>query len=213
MDNILIGIIAKENILDDTPSYIVSKSNLKYLHNKCNYIGILNYDNNEINKDLLSICDGIIIPGGTNIYPYHFLILDYAIENNIPLLGICMGHQIIGLYSNGSTSDEDLIKVEGHNDKDKLHTIKIIPNSFINKALGDTIKVNTRHSYKVKEVLPPFKETSLSEDNVIESIEYIDDNHFIVGVQFHPEDMNNTENLYNLFIKEILKRKKEKQKI
>ena len=43
---------------------------------------------------------------------------------------------------------------------------------------------------------------------MIEGIEYVDDNHFVLGVQFHPEDLDNTENLYNYFLKEVLKRKK-----
>ena len=38
-------------------------------------------------------------------------------------------------------------------------------------------------------------------------LEYIDNNNFILGVQFHPEDMNNTEKIYNYFLKEIIKRK------
>lgn len=54
----------------------------------------------------------------------------------------------------------------------------------------------------------PFKVTAVSNDNIIEAIEYIDDNNFILGVQFHPEDLNNTEALYNYFIEEIIKRKK-----
>ena len=53
-----------------------------------------------------------------------------------------------------------------------------------------------------------FKVTAVSNDNIIEAIEYIDDNNFILGVQFHPEDLNNTEALYNYFIEEIIKRKK-----
>ena len=60
-------------------------------------------------------------------------------------------------------------------------------------------------SYKSKKT---FIVTTTSDDNVIESIEYVDDNHFVIGVQFHPEDLKNTENLYNYFIKEVLKRKK-----
>ena len=119
-----------------------------------------------------------------------------------------MGHQIIGLYSIGSTNDKNLIKVEKHNDKEKKHIIKTSPNSFINKALGNTPEVNTRHDFALEKVNMPFKETSRSKDKVIESIEYIDDNHFVIGVQFHPEDLDNTENLYNLFIKEVFKRKK-----
>lgn len=207
MKNIIVGIVARDEALNGTTMQVITKNNLKYLNNKCNYIGILNYDNNYIDTKILDICDGIIFQGGSDIYPYHFQILDYCIKNNIPVLGICMGHQIIGLYSIGSTSDNDLIKIEGHNDKDKLHNIITVPNSLLNKALGDTSLVNTRHNFAVKEVSLPFKVTAFSEDNIIEGIEYIDDNHFVIGVQFHPEDLDNTENIYNLFIKEVLKRK------
>ncbi|MBQ8193146.1 MAG: gamma-glutamyl-gamma-aminobutyrate hydrolase family protein [Bacilli bacterium] len=208
MNNITIGIIARDEKINETNIQAVTKNNLKYLHNKCNYIGILNYDNSPIDTEILSICDGIIIQGGSDIYPYHFQILDYAIKNNIPILGICMGHQIIGLYSINSNTDNDLIKISNHYNKEKLHTIKTISGSVINKLLGDTHLVNSRHLEAVDKVKSPFKVTAMSEDNIIEAIEYIDDEHFVIGVQFHPEDLDNTENLYNYFIKEILKRKK-----
>lgn len=208
MKNITIGITARDEEKENTKMQIITKNNLKYIHNKCNYIGILNYNNSLIDTELLNKCDGIIIQGGTDIYPYHFQILDYALKNNIPLLGICMGHQIIGLYSNDDNDDSNLMKVDNHYLKDKTHQIKTAKGSIINKIFGDTLEVNSRHKEALKEVKLPFKVTALAEDNIIEAIEFIDNNHFILGVQFHPEDMNNTENLYNYFIKEVFKRKK-----
>ena len=208
MKNITIGIIARDEKIDNTTMKSITKNNLKHLHNKCNYIGILNYDNSLINTEILDLCDGIIIQGGKDIYPYHFQILEYCIKNNIPLLGICMGHQIIGLYSINSNNDNDLIQIDNHQIKDGNHIIHIKKNSIMYKIFGPTLKVNSRHSFAVKKVNLPFKVTSISEDNIIESIEYIDNNNFILGVQFHPEDLDNTENLYNYFLKEVLKRKK-----
>lgn len=207
MNNITIGIIARDEKINDTSMQIITKNNLKYLNNKCNYIGILNYDNSYIDTNILNKVDGIIFQGGSEIHPYHFQILDYAVKNNIPTLGICMGHQIIGLYSIGSTDENDLIKVDNHYSKTKQHIIKTKKDSILNKVLGNTNKVNTRHLFALEKVASPFKSTALSEDNVIEGIEYVDNNHFIIGVQFHPEDLTNTEGLYNYFIKEILKRK------
>ena len=95
-----------------------------------------------------------------------------------------------------------------HNDKNITHKIHTTKDSIIYKTLGEALLVNSRHNYALEKVHPPFKVTAVSQDNIIEAIEYINDNHFILGVQFHPEDLKNTENLYNYFIKEILRRKK-----
>lgn len=208
MINITIGIVAKDAIINNNSAQIVTKSHLKYLNNKCNIIAILNYDNSIIDTELLNKCDGIIFQGGNDIYPYHFQILNYCLKNNIPILGICMGHQIMGLYSIKSIDEQDLIPIEGHQDKQKMHKIITVKESFLNKSLGDSPLVNTRHSFAIDKVKSPFQVTAISEDNVIEGIEYIDQNHFAVGVQFHPEDLNTTENLYNNFLKEVIKRKK-----
>ena len=153
MKNITIGIIARDEIKENTKLQVITKNNLKYIHNKCNYIGILNYDNSLIDTSILNKCDGIIIQGGTDIYPYHFQILDYAVKNNIPLLGICMGHQIIGLYSTGNNDDSSLIKVDKHYLKDKTHKINIVKESIMNKIFGNTLEVNSRHKEDRKSVV------------------------------------------------------------
>jgi putative glutamine amidotransferase len=119
-----------------------------------------------------------------------------------------MGHQIIGLYSQNTTNDKALIKIPNHNNKEKTHDIKIKPNTILYKIFGPTLTVNSRHNEALSKVNYPFKVSAVSKDNVIEGIEYVDDNHFVLGVQFHPEDLDNTENLYNYFLKEVLKRKK-----
>lgn len=114
MSNIIIGIVGKDKEIDQITYQAITKNNMKYLHNKCSYIGLITYDNYEqADINTLKLCDGIIFQGGNIIYPYHFQILEYAINNNIPVLGICMGNQLIGLYS-ANQDEEDLELIENH---------------------------------------------------------------------------------------------------
>lgn len=205
MNSIVVGIVANEQIIDDKSYEAVVRNNLKYLNNKCSFIGLIMYDfNSHFDTNILDCCDGVIFQGGTNIYPYHFEILNYCINNNIPVLGICMGMQIIGLYNNKQL-EEDLIKVDNHYNTN--HFINIQKDSILYNIFGDNILVNSRHNYALDHIDKPFIIGSKSDNDIIESIELIDNEHFILGVQFHPEDMENMDKLYNYFIKECLKRK------
>lgn len=206
MDNITIGIVAREEEINNTKISAITKNNLKYLDNKCNYIGLITYDENNFNLQTIKLCNGVIIQGGNKIYPYHYKIINYCIKNNIPLLGICMGHQAIGLYSTNK-NEEELKKVDNHYILNDTHLINIDKKSYLYKLFTDKLYVNSRHLYKLKEIKSPFKVTALSQDNVIEAIEYIDNKHFVIGLQWHPEDMDNMQSLYDCFIKEVLRRK------
>lgn len=206
MENITIGIIARDETINNTKVKVVTKNNLKYLNNLCNYIGIFSYDDEHFNYEVLKMCDGIIIQGGSDIHKYHYKIVDYAINNNIPLLGICMGHQVVGLY-NTNKEEKDLVKIDNHYKIGEQHLVNIDKNSNLYKIFKEKIYVNSRHLFKLNEVKEPFKIVAKSDDDVIEAIEYIDDEHFILSVQWHPEDMDNMQGLYNYFLKEVIKRK------
>ena len=206
MDSLVIGIVATEQNINDKSYECIVRNNLKYLNNKCSFIGLIMYDTNgHFDTNILNYCDGVIFQGGTNIYPYHYEILNYCINNNIPVLGICMGMQIFGLYANNQ-QEEDLIKIDNHYNNE--HLIKIEKNSILYNLFRECINVNSRHKYMLEYINKPFIIGAKSDNNVIESIEWVDDNHFVLGVQFQPEDMDNMDKLYNYFIKECLMRKK-----
>ena len=205
--NVVIGIIGRDRKIEGIDYGIISKNIIRYLGDKCSFIGIYDY-NKEIDTEVLELCDGIIFTGGTDIFPYHYKVLEYAINRNIPVVGICMGEQIIGLYSKDRKED-DLKLVKGHLGTE--HFVKVTPGSILEKIFGSRLKVNSRHNYVLEEVKEPFKVSCTSEDGVIEGIEYTDDEHFIVGVQWHPEDMENMNNLFIYLVKEALIRKLKKE--
>lgn len=81
----------------NTFSFINNYSD-KIKKNKAIPIGII-FPNGKFDENLLKIYDGFLIPGGSTIRLYHILTIHYAITNNKPLLGICMGMQALGIYS------------------------------------------------------------------------------------------------------------------
>ena len=117
-----------------------------------------------------------------------------AIKNNIPVLGICGGEQLLNVVYGGSLVQDikmDLrtsINHEQTNPRDQTsHGVNIIQNTKLEKIIKQkTIKVNSAHHQAVKEVGKGLTINALAEDGVIEGIE--DKNKdFCMGIQWHPE--------------------------
>lgn len=161
-------------------------------------------NNLNITKEQLDLCDAFLLIGGKNVHAYHFEVIDYAIKTNKKLLGICLGMQAIGMFSNNDFKEETLIKVKNHyydditheNKELLVHNIIIEENSILYKLFRNKLKVNSIHNYALKYISPPFRVVAKSND-IIEAIEYKN----IIGVQFHPELMNNTDKLFKWLVK------------
>ena len=158
--------------------------------------------------DQINCCDGIICQGGDNYYDYDKVIAQYAINNNIPILGICLGCQLLASINNQNTS---LISIENDNipnHKTTNHLINIDKNSKLYEIIGkEQIMVNSYHIEKIIDA-GIFTPNSYSLDGIIEGLEY-NKNDFALGVQWHPEkdmDDENNKKIFDEFFKVIKKR-------
>lgn len=166
-------------------------------------------------KEMIGMCDGIIKPGATKIYPHENKIYEYAYEENIPYLGICAGMQIMRNYSaTYEVNIKNETKISHYSrDIDYLHNVNIVPDSKLHSILNkDTIMVNSRHNYHIPNS-GIHRIVGFSNDGIIEALENTD-KLFNIGVQWHPEllpkDDENSINLFGEFVEAAKTYKKKK---
>ena len=140
--------------------------------------------------DMLNICDGLIIPGGYRIYNFHEYLVCEAIKRDIPILGICMGMQLLANLDN---QENCLVPNETEINHRQtgvkyVHKVRLLDDTKLKSIINkDEISVNSKHRYHVDKV-KNFIISAYSEDGLIEGIEKADST-FVVGVQWHPEKM------------------------
>jgi putative glutamine amidotransferase len=161
------------------------------------------------------MADGIIISGGPDVNPgiygkaqekdrcesidnrrdsLELRMIKYAIENKIPLLGICRGHQILNVANKGSLiidipSDYDTTIIHRRGGD---HMVKIVEGTLLSELITpDSGLVNSSHHQAVETLAPGYRATAFARDGIIEAIEPVEpDGHpFILGVQWHPETL------------------------
>lgn len=151
-------------------------------------------------KQIIDICDGIVCPGGDDFHDYDLKIIKYCYEINKPLLGICLGMQIMSCLFNGNMKD---FEQSNHKSNEKyVHEVRLNKDSKLYDILKkEVIKVNSRHKSYIE--YTDLDIVGISSDHIIEAVE--DKNKkFFIGVQWHPESMIECDitenNLFSYFV-------------
>ena len=156
----------------------------------------------ESNINRLGECLGILLTGGFNKGSLDDYLIEYALKNNLPLLGICQGMQSMAIFK----SNLKLEEVSNHHQKDIYVHEVILTDSNLKKILGkDKIRVNSYHYQTVRDS-NYFSIVGRSNDGLIEVVE--NKNHpFQIGVQWHPERMleydDDSNTIFQAFINNI----------
>lgn len=148
----------------------------------------------------IETCDGLLIPGGRDVDPSWYgesnelsqlpdterdaleiALIKIAMDKDMPVLGICRGHQLLNVAMGGS-----LIQHVNHHVTDK-HNVTIISRSKHLSFIKDgQIYVNSLHHQAVDRLGTGLIATAFSDDDIIEAIES-PRHKWVLGVQWHPE--------------------------
>ena len=157
----------------------------------------------DIDK-VLSLVDGIKLPGGDKIISVDDYIINYCYVNNKPLLGICLGMQELAHHF-GSSIVKTPSKEHFNFDAKYQHIISIKEDSYMYNLLNnESIPVNSRHNYMIES--NDSYDIMACYNNVIEAIK-VKNTYYMVGYQFHHEIMkeydDNAKVLFNDFINKV----------
>lgn len=174
----------------------------------------------------LDSVDGVVLSGGDDLDPslfgeerhlmakaidpdrqtFEFALLTEIERRATPVLGICLGSQVMNVHRGGSLHQflpdldrDDPIEHRRLDDWGTRHAVEIEPNSNLAHLLGrTTLACNTSHKQAVKQPGHGLRVTARAPDGVIEGTE--DPSFpFYVGVQWHPERQNDEADHLKVF--------------
>ncbi len=184
------------------PIMILPPQTINYLEVKYNDQKELSNEEKEMLVRQIGLCDGIILPGGNKINKFDKFIMEYVIDNNIPVLGICLGMQIMSNYKKDKIWNEKNTSLIEHKTENKnAHYVTVNEDSMLYSIIkSKRFMVNSRHSYHVL-ANTNFDVVAISDDNYIEAIE-MKNKRFVLGVQWHPETLEDeiSKSLFMYFI-------------
>ncbi len=127
-----------------------------------------------------------------------FLVMAAAERLGTPIFAICYGMQALNVYRGGSLFQdidsmiEHPVKHEQGIPLDRVsHSITVSTAGRLASAVSETgiseVKVNSHHHQAIRKVGDNLTATAVANDGVIECIEDVRKDRWVVGVQWHPE--------------------------
>ena len=176
---------------------------------------------------IIEMLDGILFTGGDDLNPslwdggeyhpktsplhpdrqkYELALLAAVEARRMPVMGICLGSQLMNVYRGGSMHqfipDLGLSPTLEHRkvgDSETRHTASVQPGTLLHQIVGsDEVLVNSSHKQAMNKIGRGLVVSARAADGVVEGIE---DTSFplFMAVQWHPERIASEEHHAKLF--------------
>lgn len=167
--------------------------------------------------DALDGCAGLLLSGGADIEPvrygatpspalgpvdpgrdaFELALLAAARARGLPVLAICRGMQLVNVAGGGSLWQDlpgerpgPVMHRQSAPRSARTHDVRLEPGSRIASVLGGaTLRTNSMHHQAVRHLADGLRATGWTADGIIEALESSDPTEWLVGVQWHPEDL------------------------
>jgi putative glutamine amidotransferase len=170
-------------------------------------------------RPLYERCAALCLPGGADVDPRRYgeeprvelgtevhpevdecelQLLRWALEDDLPVLAICRGMQLLNVAFGGSLwqdlAGQDVVPAlhDRHDSQRALlvHDVDVEPGSRLANVVGaQRFTVNSLHHQGVRAVGAGLRVSARSPDGVIEGLE-LAGHRFVIGVQCHPEELS-----------------------
>ncbi|MBO7675184.1 MAG: gamma-glutamyl-gamma-aminobutyrate hydrolase family protein [Atopobiaceae bacterium] len=176
---------------------------------------VLPFDSDKVDvEQVLSLCDGLILTGGADVDPRLYgeepmeqcgeiqpfrdalevRLLDIALYEDKPVLGICRGCQMLNIYNGGTLYQDLTTQIPGSLNhamtppyEMPCHRVTLEKGEPLHELLQvDELPVNSIHHQAIRRLAPTLIPLARSKDGVIEAV-WMPGKRFVWGVQWHPE--------------------------
>jgi gamma-glutamyl-gamma-aminobutyrate hydrolase PuuD len=161
---------------------------------------------------VLARLDGLMLVGGGDLDPMRYgavphpkntrvnlarddaemALLDEALQQRLPILGICRGLQLLNVALGGTLHQHvpDVVGHARHSGGDGIftrHDVHLHPRCVLSRSLcRTTLEVSSLHHQAIDRLGTGLTPCAWSDDGLIEAVE-LEGHPFTVGVQWHPE--------------------------
>lgn len=184
-------------------------------------IQLLDVREREALEQAIACCDGLLLQGGADVAPssygqtplrpewsgdavrdrHELAAIDVALALGKPILGICRGVQVLNVALGGTLYQDINTQVQGslvHRDWHRYeiieHGVELDADSWLAGVYGRTqLLTNTVHHQGLERVAERLRITGRAPDGIVEAVEDIAAEHWIVGVQWHPEWLDGSD--------------------
>jgi putative glutamine amidotransferase len=165
--------------------------------------------------DRLADADGLLLAGGRDLDPAlwgeakhpatvrmdprrqasDLALLEEAERRGLPVLAVCLGIQELAVHRGGTLiqhvpDEPSAARHDGTTQRPVTHVVVIEADSLLAQIVGpEPLDANSRHHQAVRKPGRGMRIVARSADGLIEAVESEDRRRFVLGVQWHAEDL------------------------